>query len=251
MAKSSTVISDAVSRGPLFLTTRWCTVLNAKHRDSPGSTEALESLCQTYWYPIYAFVRGSGRSVPDAEDLTQEFFVRLLTKDFLRVVTPEKGRFRTFLRMALKRFLAKEWDRTHAQKRGGGALHLDFNSAVAEERLSREQAASTAPDRSYDRRWALTLLDQAMIRLEADYRGAGKADLWRELKHYLTADRGSIPYAGIAVAVGIEEGAVRVAMHRFRKRFREIFRDTISDTVCTSEEVEDELRLVLEILSEG
>src|SRR5580658_3399119 len=110
--------ADAHGPRPLFVTTRWSMVLNARNKDSPGSKEALESLCQTYWYPIYAFVRGTGRSPPDAQDLTQQFFVRLLTKDFLRAVTPEKGRFRAFLRMALSRFLANEWDRVRAQKRG-------------------------------------------------------------------------------------------------------------------------------------
>jgi RNA polymerase sigma-70 factor (ECF subfamily) len=235
----------------LFLTTRWSIVLNAKNKASPGSREALESLCQTYWYPIYAFVRGAGRSPQDAQDLTQEFFVRLLTRDFLRLVAPEKGRFRTFLRMALKRFMANEWDRARAQKRGGGAIHVSFDTGLAEERLGQEQAGMLPPDRTYDRRWALTLLDEAMIRLENEYNSGGKTDLWRQLKPCLTADRGSIAYPEIAVALGIAEGAARVAVHRFRKRFREVFRQTIADTVSTPEEVESELRLVLEILSDG
>jgi RNA polymerase sigma-70 factor (ECF subfamily) len=226
-------------------------VLNARNKASPGSREALESLCQTYWYPIYAFVRGAGRSPPDAQDLTQEFFVRLLSKDFLRLVAPEKGRFRTFLRMALTRFLANEWDRAHAQKRGGGATHVSFDTALAEERLGREQAALLAPDRAYDRCWALTLLDEAMSRLENEYNSAGKTGLWRQLKPHLTAERGSIAYAEIAAALGLTEGAARVVVHRFRKRFREVFRQAIADTVSTPEEVENELRLVLEILSDG
>jgi RNA polymerase sigma-70 factor (ECF subfamily) len=250
MHRSQTGDSDAVGPRPLFLTTRWSIVLNAKNKASPGSREALESLCQTYWYPIYAFVRSAGPP-PDAQDLTQEFFVRLLTRDFLRLVAPEKGRFRTFLRTALKRFLANEWDRTHAQKRGGGAIHVSFDTDLAEERLGREQAGMLAPDRSYDRRWALTLLDEAMIRLETEHNSAGKTGLWRQLKPYLTAERGSIDYREIAVALGIAEGAARVAVHRCRKRFREVFRQTIADTVSTPEEVESELRLVLEILSDG
>ena len=251
MHRSQTGDSDAVGPRPLFLTTRWSIVLNAKNKASPGSREALESLCQTYWYPIYAFVRGAGRSPQDAQDLTQEFFVRLLTRDFLRLVAPEKGRFRTFLRMALKRFMANEWDRARAQKRGGGAIHVSFDTGLAEERLGQEQAGMLPPDRTYDRRWALTLLDEAMIRLENEYNSAGKTDLWRQLKPCLTADRGSIAYPEIAVALGIAEGAARVAVHRFRKRFREVFRQTIADTVSTPEEVESELRLVLEILSDG
>jgi len=226
-------------------------VLNARNKASPGSREALESLCQTYWYPIYAFVRGAGRSPPDAQDLTQEFFMRFLTKDFLRLVTPEKGRFRTFLRMTLTRFLANEWDRAHAQKRGGGATHVSFDTALAEERLGREQAGMLAPDRTYDRCWALTLLDEAMSRLENEYNSAGKTVLWLQLKPHLTAERGSIAYPEIAAALGLTEGAARVVVHRFRKRFREIFRQAMADTVSTPEEVETELRLVLEILSDG
>jgi RNA polymerase sigma-70 factor (ECF subfamily) len=226
-------------------------VLNARDKAAPGSKEALESLCQTYWHPIYAFVRGTGRSPPDAQDLTQEFFVRLLSRDFLRLVAPDKGRFRTFLRMALKRFLANEWDRVHAQKRGGGATHLSFDTALAEERLGRELAGPLAPDRLYDRSWALTLLDQAMTRLGDEYRSAGKIAQWRQLKPYLTAERGSIAYPQIAAALGIADGAARVAVHRFRKRFRQVFRQAIADTVCAPGDVESELRLVLEILSDG
>jgi RNA polymerase sigma factor (sigma-70 family) len=251
MHKSHANDSDPAGPRPLFLTTRWSMVLHARDKASPGSKEALESLCQTYWYPIYAFVRGTGRSAPDAQDLTQEFFVRLLTRDFLRLVTLDKGRFRAFLRMALTRFLANEWDRARAQKRGGGATHLSFDTALAEERLGREQAGMLAPDRTYDRRWALTLLDEAMNRLEKEYNSAGKTDLWRRLKPYLTAERGSIAYPEIALALGLAEGAARVAVHRLRKRFREVFRQTIADTVSTPEEVESELRLVLEILSDG
>jgi RNA polymerase sigma-70 factor (ECF subfamily) len=224
--------SEAVQPNSLFVTTRWSMVLNAKNKAAPGSKEALESLCRTYWYPIYAFVRGTGRFPPEAQDLTQDFFVRLLTKDFLRVVTPDKGRFRTFLRMALKRFLANEWDRTRALKRGGGATHLSFDTALAEERLGRELGGGLAPDRMYDRSWALTLLDEAMTRLEHEYITEGKTNLWRQLQPHLTAERGSIAYPEIAAALGLSEGAARVAVHRFRKRFRE-------------------LRLVLEILSDG
>jgi RNA polymerase sigma factor (sigma-70 family) len=251
MTSSQVENADVVQPHSLFVTTRWSVVLNAKNKAAPGSKESLESLCQTYWYPIYAFVRGMGHSPPDAQDLTQEFFVRLLTKDFLRLVTPDKGRFRTFLRMALKRFLANEWDRAHAQKRGGGATHLSFDTAVAEERLGREQSRVLAPDRMYDRSWALTLLDEATTRLENEYKIEGKTDWWHRLKPHLTAERGSIAYPEIAAALGLSEGAARVAVHRFRKRFRDVFRQTIADTVSAPEEVESELRLVLEILSDG
>ena len=251
MTSCQTGDSKAVRAHALFVTTRWSMVLNAKNKAAPGSKEALESLCQTYWYPIYEFVRGTGRLPPEAQDLTQDFFVRLLTKDFLRVVTPEKGRFRTFLRMALTRFLANEWDRERAQKRGGGATHISFDTALAEERLGREQCRGLAPDRMYDRSWALTLLDEALTRLEQEFSAEGKSGLWRQLQPHLTADRGAFNYAEIAAALGLTEGAARVALHRFRKRFREIFQLTIADTVATPEEVEGEMRLVLEILSDA
>ncbi len=251
MTSSQTGEAEAVRAHALFVTTRWSMVLNAKNKAAPGSKEALESLCGTYWSPIYAFVRGTGRAPPEAQDLTQDFFVRLLTKDFLRVVTPEKGRFRTFLRMALTRFLANEWDRARAQKRGGGAAHLSFDTALAEERLGREEGRGLGPDRMYDRSWALTLLEEAMTRLEQEYGAEGKTGLWLQLQPHLTAERGAIDYAEIAVALGLTEGAARVALHRFRKRFREVFRLTVADTVSTPEEVEGEVRLVLEILSDG
>jgi RNA polymerase sigma-70 factor (ECF subfamily) len=190
-----------------------------------------------------------GRTPADAQDLTQEFFVRFLTKDFLRVVTPEKGRFRTFLRMSLKRFLANEWQYAHAQKRGGGASLVVFDSTVAESQLSGEQAGMLPPDAAYDRRWALALLEEAMNRLEREYRESGKSVMFNQIKPYLTAERGSIAYPEIAAVLGMGEGAARVAVHRFRRRFREVFRQTIADTVAAPDGVESELRLVLEILS--
>jgi len=236
---------------PLFVTTRWSVVLAARDKASPDAAQALETLCRTYWYPLYAFVRSSGYSPPDAQDLTQEFFARLLARDYLRVVTREKGRFRTFLRMALKRFLAVEWERRHAQKRGGGQTHLPFDTAVAEQRFQEERADCLAPDQIYDRHWALTLLGEASARLERDYAQAGKAVELRHLQPHLTASRGEIPYAEIATALQTTEGAARVAVHRLRKRFRELFREVLADTVSAPEEVDGELRYVLEVLSRG
>ncbi|HWI57605.1 MAG TPA: sigma-70 family RNA polymerase sigma factor [Bacillota bacterium] len=233
----------------LFVTTRWSVVLAAKDKASPDSAAALEILCRTYWYPLYAFVRGSGFSPEDAQDLTQEFFVRLLAKDYLRVVEPEKGRFRTFLRMALKRFLANEWERLRAQKRGSGQAPLAFDTTLAEQRFYLEPANSLSPDRIYDRRWALTLLEQAVLRLESEYIAADKPTEWQHLKAHLTAERGAIPYTALAADLQTTEGAARVAVHRLRKRFREIFRTTLADTVSAPEEIEGELAYVLEVLA--
>jgi RNA polymerase sigma-70 factor (ECF subfamily) len=233
----------------LFVTTRWSVVLAAKDKASPASAEALEALCHIYWYPLYAFVRGSGHSPPDAQDLTQGFFVQLLSKDYLRVVEPEKGRFRTFLRMALRRFLAKEWERERAEKRGGGRGHLAFDTTLAEQRFQEEAADALSPDLIYDRRWALTLLAEAMERLEHECAANGRAAEWLQFRPHLTADRGEIPYAGIAVALQTTEGAARVAVHRLRKRFRVLFREMIADTVSLPEEIDPELRHVLAALA--
>lgn len=243
---------DAVNAPqPLFLTTRWSIVLAAKDKESPNSAEALETLCRTYWFPLYAFVRGSGHSPHDAQDLTQAFFAKLLAKDYLKVVTPEKGRFRTFLRMALKRFLTNEWERVRAEKRGGNQTHIAFDTTLAEQRFHGERAETDAPDIIFDRRWALTLLESAMERLEKEYSTAGKSAEFAALKPHLTTDRGQIPYAEIAAALQTSEGAARVSLHRLRKRFRDMFRAVIADTVATQEEVEPEMRHVLEVLARG
>lgn len=234
---------------PLFLTTHWSVVLAAKDKNSPGCSQALEALCRAYWYPLYAFVRGSGYSPHDAQDLTQGFFEKLLAKDYLRVVQPEKGRFRTFLKVALKRFLVHEWERAKAEKRGGGQSVLSFDKDMAEQRFQTQSLHALGPDQIYDRQWALTLLAEAGSRLDREYYRAGKADEMATLKPYLTAERGEIPYFQIAAALSISEGAARVAAHRLRKRFRELFREVIAETVSESAEVDEELRHVIAALS--
>jgi RNA polymerase sigma-70 factor (ECF subfamily) len=235
---------------PCFVTTHWSVVLAAREPDSTASEQALENLCRAYWYPLYAYVRRQGHSPHDAQDLTQEFFARLLEGEYLKSVAREKGRFRTFLIVALKRFLANEWDRARAQKRGGGQAALTLDTADAETRYSVEPAARLDADRIYDRRWALTLLDRTLARLRAEFAEAGKAGEFDKLKVCLTADRGAIDYESLAKELGQNEGAVRVAIHRLRKRFREVFRESIAHTVSTPEEVEEEVRHLLSALSE-
>ena len=242
--------SDALPRAA-FPTTRWSVVLAAKNRERPESAQALETLCRNYWYPLYVFVRSSGWAPADAEDLTQEFFARLLEKDYLRVVEPHKGRFRTFLRFALKRFLGNEWKRMSAAKRGSGQRPIPFDAALAEERFSAECAGTLSPEQIYDRQWALSLLDDAVARLALEYEAAGKASLFAALKPCLTAERGSIPYASIAATLAMSESTARVTLHRLRKRFREVFRETVADTVCSAAEADNEIREVLAVLSEG
>jgi len=236
-------------RQPAFVTTRWSVVLAAQDKSSPDAAAALETLCRAYWYPLYAFVRRSGHLPEDAQDLTQEFFARLLQKHWLDAAEPERGRFRTFLIMALKRLLANEWDRTQAAKRGGGQRSVPLDTKFAETRYAQEPAATMPADFLYERRWALTLLDQAMASLRAEYERDGRGNDFEQLKEYLVAERGSIPYAKIAGELKVAEGAARVAVHRLRKRFRETFRETIAQTVTNPGEADAEVRYVIEVLS--
>ena len=231
----------------LFVTTRWSVVLAAQDKSAPDSAAALETLCRAYWYPLYAYVRGAGRSPHDAQDLTQEFFARLLAQDWLRVVAPEKGRFRTFLLVAMKRFLANEWHRDMAQKRGAGRQALSLDTAEAEHRFAAEPPL--APDQLYERRWAMTLLDESLARLEQEFTRVGKTEEFNCLKEWLTAERGGIPYKQIAEALGATEGAARVAVHRLRKQFRASFCQTIAQTVAAEEDVEAEMRHLVSVLS--
>ena len=236
---------------PLFVTTRWSVVLAAQSKSSPASAEALESICSAYWYPLYALVRRQGHTPHDAQDLTQEFFARLLQKDYLQAADREKGRLRTFLRVALKRFLANEWDRLRAQKRGSGVAPVSFDTAMAEERYLQHGSDALSAERIYERQWAMTLLEQALARLRAEYQAARKEPEFEQLKGTLTAERGAIPYTELAMQLNTTEGAARVAVHRVRKRFRELFRATIADTVDSPAEVDDEVRYVARVLGES
>jgi RNA polymerase sigma-70 factor (ECF subfamily) len=217
-------------------------VLAAAHGPSPGSAEALATLCQAYWYPLYAFVRRQGHGPEDAQDLTQEFFARLLEKDYLRVADAERGRFRSFLLAAFKHFLSKERDRARALKRGGGrpVLRLDFQAG--EERYHREPAHDQTAEKVYERRWALTLLDQVLAAVEADYVRSGKPQLFERLKGFLTSDREADSCAAAAQELGMTEGAVKVAVHRLRRRYRLLLRAEIGQTVAGPDEVDEELR---------
>jgi len=248
---SEEITTHAPLHQPAFVTTHWSLVLSARDPGAPQSSEALEKLCRAYWYPLYAYVRRTGQSKENAEDLTQAFFARLLEKQFLAAAEPQRGRFRTFLLVALKRFLANEWDRVRAQKRGGGQPHLPLDTELAEEKFRAEPAlVDSSPDRVYERRWAMTLLEQAMSRLRAEFERANKAGEFEKLKSFLTADRREVPAPSAAAELGLSEGALRVAVHRLRKRFRALFREEIAHTVARSEDIEDELRHLLEVLSQ-
>lgn len=233
-----------------FATTHWSVVLSAREKDSPQSAAALETLCRAYWYPLYAYVRRQGRNPEDAQDLTQSFFARLLEKDYLQSAAREKGRFRTFLLVALKRFLANEWDRARAHKRGGDQVHVPLDTELAEQRYQVEPSEGTTADKVYERRWALTLLDQTMARLRQEFAETDRQDEFAQFKVFLTAEKGAIGYGEIAAKTGLNEGAVRVAVHRLRRRFRELFREEIAHTVARPEDIDEEVRHLLDALSE-
>ena len=236
-------------RRPVFVTTHWSVVVTAGRSDTPRAQAALEELCRTYWYPLYAYVRRRGHSVEDAQDSTQEFFSRLLAGHWVGDADRAKGRFRTFLLTALSRFLANEWDRARAKKRGGGAVSVPLDTAVAESRYCAEAGNALAPDRLYDRQWAMTLLDRALSRLETEQQRLGKSAEFAVLSPALTAERGAIPYATMAAQLGLSETAARMAVHRLRKRFREVFREEIAQTVADPAEVEEEIRHLLAALT--
>jgi RNA polymerase sigma-70 factor (ECF subfamily) len=226
----------------LFPHTRWSLVLAATRRDGVESGPALEAICAAYWPPLYAYVRRCGQSPHDAQDLTQEFFRHLLEKGWLDSADPDKGRLRTFLIVMLKRFMSKEWRRASAQRRGGEQIHVPFDTALAESRYAADQSRLLAPDETFDRQWALTLLDLAVERLRQEFLAAGKPAEFGALKDCLMAARGAIAYAEIAKRLGINEGAARVAAHRLRRRFREIFREAVAHTLADGTEVEAEMR---------
>jgi RNA polymerase sigma factor (sigma-70 family) len=233
-----------------FQSTRWTLVLAAGHKSSPDSQEALAALCETYWYPLYAYVRRHGAEVHRAQDLTQDFFARLLEKNLLAVAQPERGRFRTFLLSTLKNFLCNEYDKVRAKKRGGDRLVLSLDFEAGESRYQREPAHSLTAERLFERQWALAVLDRVLAQLRAEFAGAGKEPLFDALKAFLTAGRGEASYAAAAEALGMTEGAVRVAAHRLRRRYRELLRAEVAQTVAEPDEIDDEIRRLFETLGD-
>ncbi|MDE3100542.1 MAG: sigma-70 family RNA polymerase sigma factor [Verrucomicrobiota bacterium] len=241
---SSASSSDAPK---VFPNTRWSVVLAATQPNSPDSKEALEAICRAYWHPLYAYVRRCGHSPHDAQDLTQEFFRRLLEKHWLENANREKGRLRTFLVLALKRFMANKWRRESALKRGGNQSHIPLDTALAESRFASDSKMS--PDEIFDRQWALTLLDLTLTNLQAEFVAAGKADEFGKLKSCLMADHGATDYCAVAQQLGVNAGAARVAAHRLRKRFRQLYRQEIAQTLADGSDVDGELRHLAAALS--
>ena len=232
----------------MFVTTRWSVVLTAGHSDTVHARAALEKLCRAYWYPLYAYVRRRGQSPDDAKDLTQEFFARLLERNWIERADQQKGRFRSFLLSAMNHFLADEWDKARAQKRGGGMTAVPLQFDTAETRYGHEPAENVTPEHSYERRWALTLLDEVLQRLRSEYEQEGRTELFATLHPCLVGDRTAQPYAELAVKLGVSEGTVKSVVHRLRQRYRELLRDEIAQTVAAPGEVDEELRHLFTVL---
>jgi len=226
----------------LFPQTRWSLVLAASRRDSPESAAALETICRAYWHPLYAYVRHCGHPPHDAQDLTQEFFAQLLGKHWLETADREKGRLRTFLIVALKKFMSKQWRRESAQKRGGGQVLASMDTEFAESRYAVDASTQRNPDQIFDRQWALTLLELTLQRLQAEFTAAGKTGDFAVLKSCLMAEHGAIDYEAVAKQLDGNAGAARVAVHRLRRRFREFYREEIAKTLAEGADLDGELR---------
>jgi len=240
---------DAQHGAVAFATTHWSVVLTAQG-ESPAAQEALEKLCRGYWRPIYGFVRRQGAAREDAEDLTQGFFARLLERRDLDIVRKEKGRLRSYLLVSLKNFLANERHRAMAVKRGEGRRLIPLEELRSGEHADLEPADNLSPDRIYERRWALTVLEQVFARLKNEYGAAENARLFDRLKELLAGESGQLSQAKIAGEFGMTENAVKQAFHRFRQRYQLLLREEIAHTVAVPGDIEDELRHLIGILRE-
>src|SRR5262245_51142543 len=221
-----------------FLTTHWSLVVQAADRRAPASTDALEALCRTYWLPLYCYVRRRAPNIDEAHDLTQEFFARLLEKNYLAAAQPDRGRFRAFLLTAFKHFLANEWEKARAQKRGGGkpSIPLDFSTGDLHHAI--EPAGGLTPEEAYDREWAMTLLAAVIASLHEEFTRDGKQDEFDALKGFLTGEHAAETFAAAAQKLGRSEGAVKMAVQRLKGRFRERLREQIAQTVSGADEID-------------
>lgn len=240
---------DPTPKGrPVFSTTHWSAVIQAGSSNSPEAREALAELCQTYWYPLYGYARNHGLDVPAAEDLTQEFFGKLLEKNYLGVADRRRGRFRWFLLTAFKCFLANEWDRSQAKKRGGGQEIISFDGISAQERYRLEPESSASPDHLYDVRWAEELLERTRASLQRDYGDGEKARRFSHLVQYLPGEEPVMSHAELGAALGVSEAAAKQEVYRLRRRFGELLREAVAQTVAHPEEVDDEIRYLIDIV---
>lgn len=234
---------------PLFVTTQWSAVLKAGSRDSPEAAKSLAELCRNYWFPLFAYARKQGCDLHSAQDLTQEFFGRLIEKNYLGVADRRRGRFRWFLLTAFKCFLANEWDRSQAQKRGGGKSILSFDAMTAEERYRNEPQDGASADLVYDQRWAADLLERVQARLREEYVNGGRVDRLKYLEEYLPGGQPTLSQAEVGAALGLTEGTVKQEVFRIRRRFGELVREAIAQTVAHPDEIEDEISYLIDVLS--
>ncbi len=234
---------------PLFATTHWSVVLAAADEERPEAAAALNQLCRAYWYPLYAYVRRRGYTPEDAQDLTQDFFALFLSRKSFSLADPSRGRFRSFLLTSLQHFLADEWRRAHRAKRGGGAPELPLDGEAAEARYVAELVETATPEQAYNRHWAMTLIEQALSALRAEYASAGKTGLFEALEEFLWGQEVYGSYPELAERLGMKEGAVRVAVHRLRERYREQLRQVVAQTVSDPGETEEELRYLITVVS--
>jgi RNA polymerase sigma-70 factor (ECF subfamily) len=228
-----------------FASTHWSLVLQAGRRVSPASEAALAELCQAYWQPLYSYARRRTADAHEAQDLTQSFFAHLLEKNYLASANPDRGRFRAFLLTAFQHFLAKEWERARAQKRGGGLNRLSFDFAEGESRINAAPQAELTPEQLYNRQWAQSLLTQVLDRLKQELADECKSEQFSRLQPFLGGDADQ-SYAEAAAASGMTEAAFKMAVHRLRRRYRQLMRESIAHTVADSAEIDDEIRSLFE-----
>jgi RNA polymerase sigma factor (sigma-70 family) len=232
-----------------FKTTHWSSVLHAADSTDPTADASLARLCQTYWYPLYYYVRRLGHSREDAQDLTQEFLARLVHKHYLEGIKQEKAKFRSFLLVAFKRFLANEWDRAHRLKRGGGQELVSFDAQATERRFLAEPVEEMSPEKAFERRWALALLGQVLARLEMESCAGNKGPLFQALKGLLSGEETGTSYAELGQRFGMSESNVKVTVHRLRRRYRELLREEVTATVDSPEDANEEIRHLFATLS--
>ncbi|MCI0541858.1 MAG: sigma-70 family RNA polymerase sigma factor [Verrucomicrobiales bacterium] len=240
---------QAASNAGQFRTTLWTVVLAAADRSSPDSEAALAKLCQTYWLPVYAFIRKRGRSPEQAQDLTQSFFAKFLEMNYVARAERERGRFRSFLMTSVENFLHDEHDRASTRKRGGGQWPLSLDAKLAEEEFLNEPAEALTPASAFEKHWARTLLENVMRRLAEEYRESGKFDLFGQLQAHLWGDSDSIPYEDLSQRMAMTVVNLRVTAHRMRQRYREILRQEIAHTVTSPDEIDGEIRYLIQVVS--
>ena len=248
MAPPGKETEKAETQSGVFATTHWSVVLTAGQSTSSQAAEALEKLCHTYWYPLYVYVRRRGHGVSDAQDLTQDFFYRLLDRDWLAQVDRRKGRFRSFLLVAMNHFLANEYDRAKTVKRGGRVFFQAYEDDACEKRFQEDARLDRSPEQLYEQRWAVALLETVLGRLRGEATAAGRLEQFHELKGFLTGEKRSITYADLAAKLSTTEAALKMAVQRLRHRYGELLREEIANTVANPSEIEDELRHLMAVL---